>query len=171
MGTNYYRMKKITENERQSLHDKLNEFLDNKCNDWELTETLDDFKKGHAIHICKISRGWQVCFDHNWGKYYNPNRKSLEKFLTEKDTYIEDEYGRIIEYDDFWNIIETHNKDPFNKWTSKSYTEFEKSKGIHIKSYCSDDIKKCGEIFGVDTNGDNDFNIDGLRFAVYSDFS
>ena len=31
--------------------------------------------------------------------------------------------------------------------------------------------RKVEEIFGVDTNGENDFNIDGLRFAVYSNFS
>lgn len=172
MGTNYYRIKPITEEERQELHKKLDNILNNISQKWELEEALETFEKEHQTHICKSSCGWQVCFDHNWGKYYQPNRNSLEKFLSEEGTWIEDEYGDKISYDDFWDYVKEHNGNSRNSWTSESYQKYEeKIHGRHFTKYCPSEIEECEKQFGVDCNGGADFIVDGLRFAVYSDFS
>ena len=124
MGTNYYRIKEIPKEKRKKLHDLLDKVLDNRCQDAEWDDAIKNIEEEYCTHICKSSAGWQVCFDHNWGKYYQPNRKSLESFLSEKGTHIEDEYGGKISYEDFWNMVEKHNGNPHNSWTSKSYEEY-----------------------------------------------
>lgn len=171
MGTNYYRIKPITEEERQELHKKLDNVLENRSQKWELEEALEEFEKEHQAHICKSSCGWQINFDHNWGRYYQPNRKSLEEFLSEEGTWIEDEYGDKISYDEFWDMVKTHNEMPRNKWTSKTYREDKKNILVDDSIYCRDSIEKCKILFGIDSNGETDFTVDGLRFAVFSDFS
>lgn len=170
MGTNYYRIKPITEEQRQELHKKLDNLLDNRSQKWDLEEALEIIEREHQTHICKSSCGWQVCFDHNWGKYYKPDRKSLEEFLSEEGTWIEDEYGDKISYDEFWNFVKKHNENPRNSWTSESYRKYEKSQGIWHRIYVDDNMEKCKMKFGIDSNGENDFTVDGLRFAVFSDF-
>lgn len=124
MGTNYYRIKPITEEQRKELHRKLDNVLDNRSQKWNLEEALEIIEREHQTHICKFSAGWQVCFDHNWGKYYQPNRKSLEEFLSEEGTWIEDEYGYRFDYDEFWDFVKKHNENPRNKWTSESYRKW-----------------------------------------------
>lgn len=172
MGTNYYRIKKVSEERLQELHKKLDDLLENKVSEWDFEQIVEDFKQEHEVHICKSSFGWQVLFDHNWGKYYKPNRKSLEEFLSEEGTYIEDEYGDKITYEDFWNFVKKHNENSRNKWTSESYRKWEEeTNGRRFTNYCLDDIERCKMMFGIDGNGENDFTVDGLRFAVYSDFS
>lgn len=170
MGTNYYRIKPITEEQRQELHQKLDNVLDNRCAKWDLEEALEAIEKEHQTHICKSSCGWQVCFDHNWGEFYQPNRKSLEEFLSEEGTYIEDEYGERISYDEFWDMVEKHNSNPKNKWTAGSYRKYEESRGNYFKSYVYDSIKECERLLGIECS-EEDFTVDGLRFSVYSDFS
>lgn len=172
MGTNYYRIKEIPKEKRKKLHDLLDDVLDNRCQNIEFENAIKDIEEERYTHICKSSVGWQICFDHNWGKYYQPNRKSLEEFLSEEGTHIEDEYGEKISYEDFWNMVKKHNGNPHNSWTSKSYEEHERRNGRYYNPIrCTEDIDKCHTMFGVDCNGENDFAVDGLRFAVYSDFS
>lgn len=171
MGTNYYRIKPITEEQRQELHKKLDNVLDNRNQKWDLEEALEIIEREHQTHICKSSCGWQINFDHNWGKYYQPNRRSLEEFLSEEGTWIEDEYGDKISYDEFWDMVKTHNEMQRNKWTSKTYREDKKNMWIDDSIYCRDSIEKCKMMFGIDSNGETDFEVDGLRFAVFSDFS
>lgn len=171
MGTNYYRIKPITEEQRQKLHKKLDNVLDNRSQKWDLGEALETIEKEHQTHICKSSCGWQVCFDHNWGKYYQPNRKSLEEFLSEEGTWIENEYGYRFDYDEFLDFVKRHNENPHNKWTSESYRKYEESIGNYYHHCGYDRIRDCEQFFGVNCNGEADFEVDGLRFAVYSDFS
>lgn len=173
MGTNYYRVKKISSHTRDLLQDKLSESIsDSLINVDEYIELLKDVQSTHYVHICKSSAGWQICFDHNWGRFYQPNRKSLEDFLTEKYTYIVDEYGTKITPDEFWKIVDNHNKNVNNNWTNKTYREYEMNNGLYIPAYNSfhDKIAQCEEKFKVDCHGESDFTVDGLRFAVYSDF-
>lgn len=170
MGTNYYRIKTISKEDRENLHKKLDEVLDIRGRNYILTEELEEVKNRSEIHICKSSCGWQINFDHNWGKYYQPNRKSLEEFLSETDTWIENEYGEKISYDDFWQLVKEHNENPRNRWTSKIYRE-EEQEGRNYAWYCKEDINRCKELFGIDSNGETDFEVYGLRFSVFSDFS
>lgn len=169
MGTNYYRKRIPTEAEREELHTLLEEYLDGVTPDYEFREKLEQINE--KVHICKMSYGWQVCFDHNWGKYYQPNRKDLERFLSEPGTVIEDEYGERFRSEEFWDIVEKHNSCERNKWTAMTYRLWEESRGNYCPSYSEDDIRKCESIFGVQCQGETDFCVDGLRFAVYSDFS
>lgn len=171
MGTNYYRIKTISKEDRENLHKKLDEVLDIRGRVYILTEEIEKVKNESEVHICKSSCGWQVNFDHNWGKYYQPNRKSLEAFLSEPNTWIEDEYGDKISYDDFWKFVKEHNENPRNRWTSKSYREDKNNMWVDDSIYCRTDIEKCKMMFGIDSNGETDFQVDGLRFAVFSDFS
>ena len=150
MGTNYYRIKPITEEQRQELHKKLDNVLDNRGQKWDLEEALEIIEKEHQTHICKLSFGWQVCFDHNWGKYYKPNRKSLEEFLSEEGTWIENEYGDKVSYEDFWDYVNEHNGNARNKWTSESYRKWEEeTNGRRFPNYCFDDIQRCKMQFGI----------------------
>lgn len=172
MGTNYYRIKPISEERRKEIHRKLDNLLDDRIQNLDLEEAIEDAKKENYTHICKFSFGWQVCFDHNWGKFYEPNRKSLEEFLSEEGTHIEDEYGDKITYDEFWDFVKNHNENPRNKWTSESYRKWEEeTNGRRFTNYCLDYIERCKMMFGIDSNGENDFTVDGLRFAVFSNFS
>lgn len=164
MGTNFYRKRIITEEEKQILH----QLLDN--NDYsELQRQLCELSE--EVHICKRSCGWKVGFDHNWGKYYQPNRKSLEEFLNEPNTVIVDEYGTKYTPEEFWDEVEQHNSNPRNTWTAKSYKEWE-AKEYPNHGYnpsFSEEKNKCKMFFGIVTE-DSDFTVDGLRFAVYTDF-
>lgn len=171
MGTNYYRIKEIPIKKREELHEKLDLLLNRNITEDEFEHILESEMSKHEVHICKFSFGWQVGFDHNWGKYYQPNRKSLEKFLLEPNTWIEDEYGAKIYFDDFWKMVDEHNANPKNNWTSKSYRKYEEqTNGRYLGNYFDEDIRKCKQLFGIDSNGESDFTVDGLRFAVYSDF-
>lgn len=171
MGTNYYRIKKVSEERRQELHKKLDDLLENKVSEWDFEQMIEDFKQEHEVHICKSSFGWQILFDHNWGKYYKPNRKSLEEFLSEEGTHIEDEYGDKITYDEFWDMVKKHNDNPKNIFTSKTYKEYDNYNSSFSSRYCIEDFNRCKIIFGIDSHGETDFEVDGLRFAVFSNFS
>lgn len=169
MGTNYYRKRIPTEAERDELHTLFDEYMDGIISENVFQERLEQINK--EIHICKMSCGWQVCFDHNWGEYYQPNRKDLERFLSEPNTVIEDEYGKRFTPEEFWEIVANHNSRERNKWTAKTYRLWEEARGVFSPLYPEDDIRKCESMFGVQCQGETDFCVDGLRFAVYSDFS
>lgn len=168
MGTNYYRRRIPTEDERKKLHERLDELMDGKIQNFEFRDSFDTLNE--KVHICAMSYGWQVCFDHNWGKYYQPNRKDLERFLAEPDTVIEDEYGKRYTSGEFWETVRLHNSSEPNRWTAKTYREYEESRGNYYTSYREEDIRRCESMFGVQCHGELDFSVDGLRFAVFTDF-
>lgn len=170
MGTNYYRMKPIPKADKEKLHKMLDNVLDRTGYKYDLEEELERVIKESEVHICKSSCGWQILFDHNWGKYYQPDRKSLEAFLSEPDTWIENEYGEKLSYDEFWDMVKSHNENSRNSWTSESYRKSE-GRGLDDAHYCREHIEKCKEVFGIDSHDETDFEVDGLRFAVFSDFS
>lgn len=169
MGTNFYRVKMITEADKQKLHSLIDSDQIIGFNAETVESYVNDLTK--EIHICKRSGGWQICFDHNNGKYYTPSRKGLEEFLSEPDTYIKDEYDCPISYEDFWKMVDEWNADPRNDWTSKAYNQWEKDQNSNYQNYIDiEGCKFCREHFGVEPE-ENDFAVDGLRFAVYTDFS
>ena len=172
VGTNFYRKTRIT----PLIKRKLCRLIDQEKFDYvyggdpdcSLPNLLEQINE--RIHVCKRSGGWQIGFDHNWGEYYKPDRKSLDEFLRQPGTFIVDEYNREISVDDFWKMVDEWNSDPRNNWTSESYREWEKSQNPGYNDYkCYEDIRKVKEVFGIVTS-ENDFNSDGLRFSVFSDF-
>lgn len=187
MGTNYYRVNIPTEDDIKKMHEMIDERkFESRRGYFSLdggiipddavtcvTDLIDNCTK--EIHICKCSWGWQTSFDHNWGKYYQPNRKSLEEFLKEPNTIIRDEYGEEISFDDFWEMVNTRDtmtfEDGRKPLNSKTYRKWLEEKGEHDELYCREDMRKCAKVFGIPEPEDNDFEVDGLRFCVFSDFS
>lgn len=171
MGTNYYRKKILTIDERKEVHKKLDDIINDR--NFESYESLlNDIEILYrGIHIGKLSCGWQFCFDHNWGKYYDLSKESLHKWLKEPNTFIENEYGEHYTVNDFLKIVEMHNKNPRNKWVSKTYNEFEKSRNPNYNPPNTSSTKReFYNKFGFMPDSD-DVTIDGYRFAIYSDFS
>ena len=119
------------------------------------------------IHICSRSCGWKVNFDHNWGKYYEPSRISINEFISQPNYEIIDEYGEIYTPEKFWKMVDDWNKN--TELDDKLYQE--SGRALGYESYiCNEDRRKVKEVFGITTKY-NDFYQDGLRFAVFSDFS
>lgn len=166
MGTNYYRIRIPTEDDRENLHKKLDDFIDCKIQEYEFRDELEAICE--EVHICKISCGWKVLFDHNWGKYYKPCKKELNEFLNAPNTVIEDEYGERFTPEEFWDIVKEHNSSRNNKWTSKSYSLSRKNS---YDCYSRERRERCIELFNIDPGYESDFFVDGLRFATFSDFS
>ena len=167
MGTNYYRRRIPTEEELSKLHSSLDKYIKGEIFESEFTDMVNDIIK--ETHICKMSYGWKVLFDHNWGKLYTVNRKGLEDFLNEPNTFISDEYGDKYTPEQFWEIVKSHNDHPKNIYTSKLYRELNNE--YSDSYYCKEYIDRCRYDLHIDCGDETDFEIDGLRFAVFSDFS
>ena len=109
--------------------------------------------------------------------YWTPSRKSLEEWTSNPEYGICDEYGEELTYDEFWEMVDTWNKHPNNKWTSESYEQHERENGIpdyglrdwdiKSKQHEAENVKR---LFGVEAEG-YDFAIDGLRFSTFTNFS
>ena len=168
MGTNYYRKRILTEDEINKLTSDFRHCISSNTDIDEFKSELDEVTK--HVHICKISYGWKVNFDHNWGEYYELNRNSITKFLSEENSYICDEYGDRYTVDEFWAVVDSHNANPKNIYTSELYDEEQRKQGKYVYDYCSEYRSKVKEIFDIDTVN-SDFESDGLRFAVFDNFS
>lgn len=179
MGTNYYRKPILTKERKQRLHDLIEQkkfYSDyDEENDPEssVTNMIGWLDKG--VHICKMSCGWYTCFDHNWGKYYQPNRKSLEEFLSEPGYEIVDENNEKYTPEEFWEKVDTRDactkRDGTPLWDMAGYEEWEMQQNPnYIPYHCYDDRNKVRTTFGIECDSD-DFKVDNLRFAVFSDFS
>jgi hypothetical protein len=156
MGTNFYR-RRIP---REEDYDRMSYLVSIKELD-TLLNLLQGFKE--KIHICKRSAGWEILFDHNWGKYYKISRKDLENFLSEPGTEIIDEYGKSYTCEEFWNMVDS--------WNSKPGLISDRDTVTSGDYYaCTFEKLRCKEELGIDPQY-NDFRVDNIRFAVFSDFS
>lgn len=68
-------------------------------------------------------------------------------------------------------MVKKHNDNPKNIFTSKTYKEYDNYNSSFSSRYCVEDINRCIIIFGIDSHGETDFEVDELRFAVFSNFS
>ena len=156
MGTNFYR-RRIP---REEDYDRMSYLVSIKELD-TLLDLLQGFKE--KIHICKRSAGWEILFDHNWGKYYKISRKSIENFLSEPGTEIIDEHGKSYTCEEFWNMVDS--------WNNKPGLISDKDTVASGDYYaCTFEKLRCKEKLGIDPLY-NDFKVDNIRFAVFSDFS
>lgn len=175
MGTNFYRVLKVTQRDKDKLKTLIDEGKILGIDEWsnEPVETVHSeiHRLNERVHLCKRSRGWQICFDHNWGKYYLPSRKSITEFLSQPDTEIQDEYGEVYTVEEFWKEVDEHNANEHSRFTAKTYREWGESQDPSWRYFpCYEHRKRVRRTFGIVTDED-DFEVDGLRFAVYSDFS
>lgn len=172
MGTNYYKVYIPTEQEIDDLQRDLTRLRE--IRQGISKESVEDVKdhmreilsQAERVHICKMSCGWKTNFDHNWGKYYKLTKESIDVFLRSPDGYMINEYGEIIDIDEFWEDTFERDAKP-NVFTSELYRKAHPDERYYP---CVDDQKKVKEIFGIETR-ENDFESDGLRFAVFTDFS
>jgi len=114
MGTNYYRVPKVSEiNSRyQKLNQRFQEmniwdtslifdkfrFIENPEDEWSLLSPWDEFVDGIKIHLGKRSLGWKFCWNFHNGKYYN-TKEELLNFI--RKGRIVDEYGGQIDVEEF----------------------------------------------------------------------
>lgn len=169
MGTNFYRKTILTD----AIKDKYRNDLEKAFNDENTRDELVENIKNmdNEIHICKRSCGWKIIFDHNYGNYYKLTRQDIDRFLREPGTKIVDEYGTEYTVEQFWEMVDEWNANPRNRFDSKSYNEYLAKNGMYEPYFDTGQIKKIEKLFGVDCDGESDFESDGLRFSVYSNFS
>jgi hypothetical protein len=114
MGTNYYRVPKVSEiNSRyQKLTRRLQEmdmwnpsliedgyrFIENPEDEWSRLSPWDEFTNGTSIHLGKRSMGWKFCWNFNNNKYYS-NKEELLDFI--RNGRVVDEYGSPMEVEEF----------------------------------------------------------------------
>lgn len=179
MGTNFYLKHIVTEEDIQKLHKLVDERR--FTSEWDHEDDPYDSVQNvinlitDEIHICKRSGGWHICFDHNWGKYWQPSRKSLEEWTRKPGFKIIDEYGTEFTAEQFWKEMDDWEADIGTGWgtdllDSEKYQKVREAKGERREYLCTEDIEKVERLFGIKTRY-NDFTVDNLRFAVYSDFS
>jgi hypothetical protein len=94
MGTNYYVVKKI--NDDNFIND-INKIV-KISSAFKLKNNIEKYiqNKCAIVHIGKSSGGWKFLFNHNDEKYYKKTRDSIDKFIRNNILY--DEYGKIIKY-------------------------------------------------------------------------
>ena len=125
MGTNYFKVLPLTQDDIDKLDNILEQVKSEIMEDGEISyetkEQFEEFSK-RKIHLGKSSIGWQFLWNHNDGKYYDPNLKSIEKFLNEPGEII-DENGEKYTSQSFmddirhklYNTKDTHNAELYHK--------------------------------------------------------
>lgn len=169
MGCNVYLKKKVTSKMIAEIKSLVSE---ESIKDGTLVDEIE--KLNEKIHICKISGGWQVLFDHNNHKFYEMNRKSLGDFITKQiesgEWELIDEYGNQETLENLWGYVESHK----DMWYDKTYEEFARNEW---EDYCNNPKKYEDRLFkphSPRTTRYVDPDIlteDGLRFASFTDFS
>lgn len=165
MGTNYYAWKipsKDQLDEVVSMASSLLNTPDNYSGFNSLGELARELNR--EIHICKMSSGWKVLFNHNNGEYYDLSRESLTNFL-KNDHIIFDEYGQEFTVEKFWDKVDNHNSHNF--MTNEEY--FNKSQNaIEFLNFYN--LPEIEEKFNVKAPY-GDFIKNGLRWSCSTDFS
>ena len=180
MGTNFYAVLPI----KKKFSNKLREIADRMDNDpkygYEVDNDLYEFKDELAkepayVHLGKRSGGWVFDWDGNDMKFYEPTLKSIKKFIEDNHAIIIDEYGQEYTWDEFINdeledvlydVLELLNGQRYyNKYPE------------HRTSYCRNYEKaiamyrKYAKGKFIDPNYHDFITKEGLRFALYTDFS
>ena len=155
MGTNYYAVKKLPNSIKGKICDLIENDLYEEAN--ELFNT--NYEK---IHIGKQSCGWKFLFNYNHFKYYDLTKESINNFLRNDEIIFFDEYGRIINVDNFWEMVENNknkldNMEFYSKSESLPFMLFEESIPY--------DLKDKYDVEGYE------FYSDGLRFSSSTNFS
>lgn len=157
MGTNYYIKRKLSDNQKQIIIDKL------------MKDEYEDvhFMLPENIHIGKRSSGWKFLWDVHGFKYFNPTKESIFDFL--KSGTIIDEFRQEVSFDDFINnIIVSKFGDP---WDSASYHK-EHPDDFYMGQIFGNSINEFKERFpNLNVNEYGEFYIDDFRCTYAEDFS
>ena len=99
MGTNYYGIRIPTEGDKVKIKDAVDR------GDWDVVRQLTP----ERIHLGKSSGGWKFCFDHNNWEYFDKDELSVVHFIN--SCSITDEYGRELNYYEFWEKVLSSSED------------------------------------------------------------
>lgn len=174
MGTNFYKVLPTPEDYPKQVKKVLEKIELELIRDGEVSyetqEELNNLSKSkRSIHLGKRSCGWQFCWNHNNGEYYDVNIASIKEFL-ESPGHIEDEYGEIFTVEQF---LEDEIKDALwgdHEWHNLNGTTYNKKypkEAHYYHRYGSVNIR--GKEY--QWSGQGDFIVNGLRFADTTEFS
>ena len=197
MGTNFYaRIPVKKRSECIKLINNIKELVEaNKADKYDVRDfcyNLQEEFKNTYIHLGKRSWGWAFCWDLNEMKFYEPTLDSVKKFIKDNEAVIVDEYGVEFTLDEFINeelrdclqpgkrIVTISNSLGKTEeverefWTHKTYAlshpdEYvrfmnnDKARGWGLEKWAKDGV--------VDYKYDELITKEGLRFALYTDFS
>lgn len=163
MGTNFYFIPKMSEEDVQDILLSAKKLAESK--DYSDLEELKN--KAHKvvteIHLGKRSAGWQFLWNHNDLKYYNPDLKSIQKFLKETEGTIKDDYGQVYTYKEFFEEIEDWLYRDENHITAEDY-----DKKYNEITFTTSRTLKVGRKTYKSSKGE--FLINDLRFADVTEF-
>lgn len=142
MGTNYYIVKKASDEEKKHFQN----MLDKETYE-DLCDALNQFISSHKIHVGKSSCGWKFLFDANNFKYFDRSVDSVWKWIKENGDDLYDEYNRHVTYEEFRKMVE--NKQ--DGWDYLTYQLEEKIQDPYLTV--------------------SDYYIGDLRFSSHTDFS
>lgn len=167
MGTNYYVRKGIRPSKIKELKKLVNP---EDIYNGNLQEALGEF---HEIHIGKSSLGWQFCFDHNNGEYYDRTRKSINNFIQHEldngGSFV-DEYGKPVTLEEFWKLVDS-KKGGFTQETAYRHNLEEWKNYMPHPAFYEDRYFKPMPPTDYSKNYPETITDEGLRFASYTDFS
>ncbi len=98
MGCNFYAIPKVTEAKAERIK-------------WLLFNgklEIADRELPRRIHIGKSSFGWRFLFNHNDWQYYGKTKASIKRFT--KRCVLIDEYNNPVTHKDFWELIDSKQK-------------------------------------------------------------
>lgn len=178
MGTNFYAIIPV----KKRFTDKLRELADRLDSDttyvYEADNDLYNLKEELSklvVHLGKRSGGWVFDWDGNNMEYYVPNLKSIKNFIDTSGAQIVDEYQHPYTWNEFINdelgdILYVKSgamtgKEYYEKFPEHRcgyYREYDKAISMY-KKFAKDEF--------IDPKYHDFITKDGLRFALFTDFS
>jgi len=178
MGTNFYAIIPV----KKRFTDKLRELADKLDNDtsyaYDADSDLYNLKEElskQVVHLGKRSGGWVFDWDGNNMEFYVPNLKSIKNFIDTSKAQIVDEYGHPYTWDEFINdelgdILYVKS----GAMTGKEYYEkFPEHRTPYCREYgkAISMYKRFAKDEFIDPKYHDFITKDGLRFALFTDFS
>lgn len=178
MGTNFYAVlpvkKKVTKNLEKAIELINNTPYDIDAIEAEIFEVKEEIDK-NRIHLGKRSGGWVFDWDANDLKYYEPVLESIKNFIESNNACIVDEYGNKYTWDEFINDeIGDVLKYDCGALTGKEYYEqYPEHRTPYTRNYQQeiDMFKKYAMNNAIEPKYHDFITKEGLRFALYTDFS
>ena len=178
MGTDFYAVlpvkKKVTKNLEKAIELINNTPYDIDAIEAEIFDVKEEISK-NRIHLGKRSCGWVFNWDANELKYYEPVLESIKNFIYSNHAWIVDENGNKYTWDKFINDeIGDVLKYDCGCFTSKKYYEqYPEHRMPFTREYQKeiDMFKKYAMNNTIEPKYYDFITKEGLRFALYTDFS
>ena len=178
MGTNFYAVlpvkKKVTKNLERAIELINDDPYNVDVIELAINDSLEEIMT-NQIHLGKRSGGWVFAWDANDLKYYEPVLESIKNFVEANNACIMDEYGQKYTWDEFINIeIGDILKYDCGAMTGKEYYErYPEHRTSYTREYQReiDMFKKYAMNNTIEPKYHDFITKEGLRFALYTDFS